>query len=306
MRTAPPKLHVSHLPANAQAQSRCQSAFELKDKGDYAGAQRVMRPLWKGLGSRPEIKGLDDSVAAEVLFCVGTLTGWIGSKDEIKWADDTARDLLTESITLFESIGDVKKVAEVRAELGYCYWRAGAFDEARIMFANALEKLTAEGNTRANALLGLSVVEWSDSRCDQALRILTDNAPLFEKITNHTIKGFYHNQYAMVLRGLATEETKAKNFRQAITQYELAESEFKAARNTVFRAHVKNNIGFLFYKLRRFRKAHDYLSQARRLTMAVRDRVRTAQVNETRAQVFIAQGKYARSGIGSQKRSIKF
>jgi len=204
-----------------------------------------MRPLWKGLGARPEIKGLHDSVTAEVLFCVGILTGWIGSKNEITWADDAARDLLTESVTLFESVGDVKKVAEARTELAYCYWRAGALDEARIMFNEALQKLTTAGNSRANALLGLSVVEWSDSRYDQALKILTDNAPLFQNITNHTIKGFYHNQYAMTLRGLATKENQTDYFQRAIAEYEKAEQEFKAARNTVFRAHVKNNVGFL-------------------------------------------------------------
>jgi hypothetical protein len=32
------------------------------------------------------------------------------------------------------------------------------------MFTEALEKLTIEGNTRANALLGLAVVEWSASQ----------------------------------------------------------------------------------------------------------------------------------------------
>lgn len=306
MRTALPKLDVSHRSANERALLRCQHALELKDRGDYKGAQQVMRPLWTRLGAPPEIEGLHASIAAEVLFCTGILTGWIGSKDEIKWADDTARDLLTESITVFESIGDVKKVAEVRAELAYCYWRAGALDEARVMFRNALERLTAEGNTRANVLLGLSVVEWSDSRCDQALQILIDNAPLFKKITNHTIKGFYHNQYAMILRGLATEKNQTEYFQRAISEYEKADQEFKAAHNTVFRAHVKNNVGFLLYKLSRFRKAHEYLSHARRLTMAVGDRVRTAQVNETRAQVFLAEGKFAEAESAARSAASSF
>lgn len=306
MQTASPKLDVSHRSANERALLRCQTALALKDRGSYSGAQKVMRPLWKRIGERPEIKGLHPSVAAEVLLCVGILTGWIGSKNEIKWADDVARDLLTESVTFFESVGDVRKVAEVRAELAYCYWRAGALDEARVMFAEALQKLTAEGNTRANALLGLSVVEWSDSRCDQALRILTDNAPLFKKITNHTLKGFYHNQLALVLRGLATEEHQADYFQRAIAEYEKADHEFKVAHNTVFRAHVKNNVGFLLYKLSRFRKAHEYLDQARRLTISVRDRVRTAQVNETRAQVFIAEGKFAEAESAARSAVTSF
>jgi tetratricopeptide (TPR) repeat protein len=152
MRTASPKLDLSHLTANERALFRCQTALEFKDKGDYEHAQEVMRPLWKGVGERPETTGLHPSVAAEVLLSAGILTGWIGSKNEVKEANDTARDLITESITFYESAGDVTKVAAARAELAYCYWRAGALDEARIMFTEALQKLTTEGNTRANAL----------------------------------------------------------------------------------------------------------------------------------------------------------
>src|SRR5207237_1732677 len=39
MRTASLKQDISHLPANEQARLRCQTALELKDKGDYAAAQ---------------------------------------------------------------------------------------------------------------------------------------------------------------------------------------------------------------------------------------------------------------------------
>jgi tetratricopeptide (TPR) repeat protein len=251
-----------------------------------------MRPLWKGMGQRPDTSGLHESVAAELLLCVGILTGWIGSRNEDGEADGTAKDLITESITYFQSVGDVKKVAAAQSELAYCYWRVGALDEARVMFTEALERLTAPGNTRANALLGLSVVEWSDSRYSEALKILDENAPLFKKITNHTIKGFYHNQLAMVLRKLTTPKEEANNLRRIIIEYQEADHQFKIARNTIFRAMVKNNIGNLLRELSRFKEAHEYLNQARRLTTTLRDRVRTAHVDLTRAQVLIAQGKY--------------
>ncbi|MGI8836698.1 MAG: helix-turn-helix domain-containing protein [Pyrinomonadaceae bacterium] len=307
MRTASPKLDLSHLTANDRALFRCQTALEFKDKGDYDQAQVVMRPLWKRVGERPDTSGLHPFVAADVLLCAGILTGWIGSRDEIKEADDSARDLLTESITFFESLGDLKKVAEVRSELALCYWRAGALDEARIMFKEALQKLTAAGNARANALLGLSVVEWSASRYSESLKILTDNAPLFEKITNHTTKGTYHNQLGMILRKLADPEKKADHLTQVISEYEEADRHFKLARNTVFRAHVKNNIGNVLRELSRFREAHEHLDHARRLTISVRDKVRTAQVDETRAQVLIAEHRFAEAEVaaGSAARSFE-
>lgn len=294
MRTASPKpkLDLSHLPPNARALSRCQKALELKDRGEYDGAQEVMRPLWKRVGERPNVTGLEPSVVAEVLFCVGVLTGWIGSRNEIKEADGWAKDLITEATTFYESVGDLKKVAEARTEIAYCYWRAGGLDEARIMFTEALQTLTAPGNTRANALLGLSVVEWSASRYKEALRILTANAPLFERITSETFKGFYHNQRAMILRRLVRPKDRAAQLRRIISEYEEADRHFKLARNLVFRAHVKNNIGNVLRELSRFGEAHEYLDQARRLTVHVRDKVRTAQVDETRAQVFIDERRF--------------
>jgi len=212
MRTTSLKLDVSHLTANDEADFRCRKALQLRDRGDYDGAQEAMRPLWQRLGERPIIAGLHPPVATEVLLCVGILTGWIGSRNEIKEADAWAKDLMTEAVTFYESVGDFKKVAEARTEIAYCYWRSGELNEARIMFTEALERLTTEGNTRANALLGLSVVEWSASRHEEAQKLLADNAELFNKIPSHALRGFYHNQRAMILRNLATEGKQAAYF----------------------------------------------------------------------------------------------
>lgn len=292
MKIASPGFIKSHFTANDEALVRCQTALELRDRGDFDGAEETMLPLWRGIGSQPNTKGLHPPVAAEVLLCAGILTGWIGSRNEIKEADGEARDLITQSITFYESDGDSKKVAEARTELAYCYWREGSFDEARILFSEAIQKLTTEGNKRANALLGLSVVEWSSSRFTEAVSILTKNAPLFEKITNHTLKGFYHNQLAMVLRGLVTADKKVEQLKRIVKEYEKADHEFKLARNTIFRAMVKNNIGNILRQLSRFREAHEYLDHARRLAASLRDRVRTAQVDQTRAEVMIAQRRF--------------
>lgn len=291
LKIASPKLHTSHLTPNAEALHRCEIALEQKDKEDYAGAQETMRRFWRGVGERPNLKGLHAAVAAEVLLCVGVLTGWIGSKNQIRDAQETAKNLITESIAYFDSIGDQKKVAAARAEIAFCYWRDGELNEARTMLHEALKRLTTEGNTRASALLKLTTVECSAARFHEALDILTDNAALFHKLTNHTTKGSYHTEFAIILRNLATAEKKDEYFEQAISEYKQADHEFKLARNVVFRAAVKNNVGFLLYKVSRFQEAHKYLDEARRLTASFKDKARTAQIDESSAQVFIAEGK---------------
>jgi tetratricopeptide (TPR) repeat protein len=291
MKKASPKLHTSHLTANGEAAFRCQKALEQKDKEDYKGAQEAMRPLWRSIGERPETKGLHASVEAEVLLCVGILTGWIGSKNQIKEAQERAKNLITESITYFDSVGDQKQVAAARVELAYCYWRDGELNEARIMLREALEKLTTEGDTRARALLKLTVVECSAGRYHEALGILTESAALFQRLSNHAVKGVYHSELAIIHRNLSASEKREEYLRRAICEFEKADQEFKLARNPVFRADVKNNVGLILFNLSRFEEAHKYLDEARRLTASFKDKARIAQIDESSAQVFLAEGK---------------
>jgi tetratricopeptide (TPR) repeat protein len=286
-----PKITTSRHSPNDTALLCCQVALELKDKGDYEGAQRAMRPVWPRKAEAPDVKSLHASVAAEVLLCAGILTRWIGGKNQIKAAQESAKNLISESITFFESQSDTKRVAAARSELAYCYWREGALNEAKILFDEALTKLTMEGNTRAKAILGLAIVEWSASHHYEALQILVDNAQLFKKITNEAIKGAYHSQIAIVLRHLAIADKKEIYLQRAIEEYEQSDRHFKLARNISFRADVKNNVGLILLNLARFKEADRYLQEARRLAISVRDRARAAQIDESRAQVLIAQKK---------------
>jgi tetratricopeptide (TPR) repeat protein len=248
-------------------------------------------------------------VAAEVLLCVGVLTRWIGSKNRVEGSQETAKDLITESITFYESIGDLQKLAAARVELACCYWREGALDEARITLTAALQKLTTEGNTRARALLTLAIVEWSATEFSESLRILNENASLFNKITNHATKGAYHSQLAMVLHKLAPPGNPSDCFKRVLREYQEADEHFKLAHNIVFRADVKNNIAYLFRELCRFKEAHQYLEQARRLRASVKDKIGIAQIDDTRAEVFIAEKKYkeaeavARNAVRSLEKS---
>lgn len=308
MRTTSPNLDISHLTPNEQAQLRCRTALELKDRNEYDATREAMFPLWNGnIGSRPNTKGLSDAVAAEVLLTTGILTGWLGSRSEIKKADDYARDLISESMRRFEELKESRKVAEARTELAWCYWRSGDNDSARVLSNEALKRLVIGGNARANALIILSFAEWAEARHREVLRILTENAPVFERITNHTFKGTYHNQLGITFRVIgSTSKKRSDYFQRAISEYHAADEEFKLAKNLVYRAHVKNNIAYVLRELHRFKEAHDYLEQARRLFMRVRDNVRTAQVDDSRAQLFIAEGKYTEAKMAAQTAARSF
>jgi len=309
---ASPRLNASTLSANDEALRRCRTALDLKDRGDYTGAQQTMHPLWKGVGERPKTTGLAPVVGAEVLLCAGILTSWIGSKNQVRDAQELAKNLITQSIVYFESSRDLTKVAVAQSEIAYCYYREGTLNEARSWLRDALNKLSFEGAARARALLKLTTVECSAARFREALELLNDNEALFRKITNHTIKGGYHTELAIILRNLATIENRPEYFRRAIDEYRKAECQFRLAHNPIFRADVINNVGFLLFKLSRYKEAHKKLDEARRLTVRFKDRTHTAQIDESRAQVLIAEDRLveaertARRAVSALRKSGHF
>ncbi|HXQ37733.1 MAG TPA: tetratricopeptide repeat protein, partial [Anaerolineales bacterium] len=205
-----------------------------------------------------------------------------------------------------EELGDLRKVAEARAELAQCYWRVGDNESARILLTMALERLASGGPAQANAILILSSVEWAESRYNEVLRILTLNAPLFQRISNHTIKGVYHNQLGIALRAIGASNKRTNYFHRAIQQYYSAEEQFKLAKHPAFRALVKNNIANVLRELRQFLEAQDYLQQARRLMVRVGDKVRVAQIDDSLAQVFIAEGKYEQAECAASRAARSF
>lgn len=283
------QLENPSLTPDSRAELRCQAAKELEEVGDYEGAREALGELWRGLGERPRIRGLYRAVAAELILRAGTLTGWIGSCKQSRDAQEKAKNLITESIRFFKSFSYTKKVLEAKTELAYCYWRTGEHDEARIILQEVIEQLTADSELKAKAVLRLAIVEWGAARHALALRVLTDSAPLFEKINSHVIKGGYHNQLAVVLRGLAADRKREGYLDRAFVEYAAASYHFERAGHTRYRANVENNLGFLFFEAGGLEEAHEHLERARRLMVRLKDVTNTARVDETRARVFLVE-----------------
>jgi DNA-binding NtrC family response regulator len=278
------------LNSRERAQLRCMLAKELEEGGNYEAAQVAMGELWQGVGENPTLDGLDKHIAAEVLMRAGALTGWIGSVNQVAGAQEKAKDLISESILLFESLTDAAKVAEAQTEIAYCYWREGAFDEARITLREALSHLTeTNSELKAVALLRSAIVEISDQRFNDALRIFSEVAPLLEKITNHSFKGRFHVGLANTLKNLGTNEKREDYIDRALIEYSAASYHFEQAGHTSYRAAVENNLGFLFSKAGKFDEAYEHLDRARRLFTSLKDKVHSAQVDDTRARALLAQ-----------------
>lgn len=67
---------------------------------------------------------------------------------------------------------------------------------------------------------------------------------------------------------------------------------------------MKNNVGLLLFSLSRYKEAHKYLDEARRLSASFKDKARTAQIDESIAQVFIAQGKFKEGEAAARRAAL--
>src|SRR5260221_13843366 len=96
------------------AGAKCRAAKALASAGDYEAAREALGGLWGGIGVRPQIEDLAEKDQAEVLLRAGALSGWLGSSRQVPGAQGFAKDLISESIRVFEALDDQEKVAEAQ------------------------------------------------------------------------------------------------------------------------------------------------------------------------------------------------
>ncbi len=278
-----------------RAVALCREAKDLEEMGDYEAARQRLTDYWQRIGDRPRVDGLDDLARAEVLLRAGALSGWIGSAQQITGAQETAKDLISEAARVFEEHNLRERLAEARVDLGICYWREGAFDEARVTLDLAITELgDLESEQRLRAFLNRAIVEKVSNRYDDALKTHREAAPFFDASSNDALKGKFHNEYATVLKNVGLARNSADLIDRALVEFTAATYHAEQAGNKRLLAPVENNVGYLFVRLGRFTEAHKHLERARSLFTTLHDKGMVAQVNDTRARAFIAQGALGR------------
>src|SRR5258707_4970855 len=280
------------LTRTERARLRCRLARQYEQAGEYETASEAMAELWRGVGARPTLEGLDVETRALVLLRVGALTGWLGSAGQIAGSQEMAKDLISESGGAFEELDQRNRVGEAHSDLAVCYWRAGAQAEARVILEDALTEFD-EDNTEgtATALIRKALVERASTRLSDALSIYNQLVPLFAKIDEHLLTAHFHHGFANVWNQLSTAEHRQDYVDQALIEYSAAGFHFEQAGHSRFQACVDINVGYLFFTLNRFSEAHEHLDRAQMLFTKLGDNVHLAQVDETRARVLLAENR---------------
>src|SRR5688572_19943889 len=132
------------LPVNERAEVACRLAKQFEKAGDYEQAGEALFEFWPDRAKDPRVSELDELSKAEVLLRIGAVASWLGWAEQRVESQESARNVLTRSIEIFDALGFTQRATEARGELGMSYWREGSYDEARINLAHSLSSVDHE------------------------------------------------------------------------------------------------------------------------------------------------------------------
>lgn len=281
-----------NLSLSERAELACRSAKQLEKAGEYEAAYEALAEFWPDRQNPLKLDELAELTKGEVFLRAGALAGWLGSADQTEGSQESAKNFLTQSREVFHQLGNAAKEAEAHGELGLCYWREGALDEARVQLRSAFH-LLPEGNNELTAVLLIraGIVEATAGRSNEALRFYERAASDVERSSSDALRGSFHISLATLFTRLADVENRQDYADRALIEYAAASYHFEQAGNLRYLARVENNLGFLHFTIGRFQDAHTHLDRARYLFLQLKDVGTAAQVDDTRARTLLAEGR---------------
>jgi len=283
---------VSGSNAVERAQNACAEANRLEKIGEYQAAYEVLAEYWPDRQAFPKLPDLPKEIAADVMLRIGALSCWMGSADQISGSQELGKDIINRALVTYETLNLPAKVAEARGDMGLCYWREGAFDEARVQFSTALDLVPeSDHDLKAVLLIRSGVVEGDAHRLNTALTYYNEALPLVEESTDDALKGGFHFSYGLLFKRLAAPENREDYIDRALVEYTAASVHFERAGNMRAQARVEANLGNLFCMIGRYGQAHRHLDRARNLLLSLDDVATIAVIDETRARTLVGEGR---------------
>jgi tetratricopeptide (TPR) repeat protein len=266
----------------------CSKTSELVYAGQYEAARDELGQLWEGIGKRPSLN-FTPRLNAEILLQCGTLSARLGSAKQLD-VQEKAKDLLTEALGIFQTLGLKTKVSETQCELAMCYFRKGAYDEARVVLDEAMQELEDQ-EVYAKILIRRTIIEVWLGKYLEAWEMLKEAQISLENCSD-AVKGRWHGQLALILRKLATAEGRADYADRAIIEFTAAIYHCEQAGHERYCATSLNNLAMLLYQVGRYFEAHEHLDRAHTFLEKLKDVGLLTQVEETRARVLVAEERY--------------
>src|SRR5207237_7699145 len=93
------------LSINERAKLACDSAKQFEKAGEYEAAYEALAEFWPDRSAPPKLEGVDEKRKADLLLRIGALAGWLGAAEQTDGTQETAKNLITQSIEIFQALG---------------------------------------------------------------------------------------------------------------------------------------------------------------------------------------------------------
>jgi len=203
------------LQESGRVAASCTIAREKLESGDYAAGCAILLPWWSP-GEWPNVKGLSESAAGDLLLTAGALTDHLARAQQLQGGQRLAESLLSAAVVLFARVEDRPKVIEAQIELGCCYYHQGAFDLAQSRLKSSLAEIGEEDcELKGIGLVRLAIVERHSGRLQEALQLL-ESALKLESHFSAWTKGRFHTEMANTLKDLGSSDNRPSCFDRAL------------------------------------------------------------------------------------------
>jgi tetratricopeptide (TPR) repeat protein len=284
-------------PAQIRAEATVRSAWDSERRGEYEVGLLCFSEEWAAGEYSPDISGLPEELAAELRLRFASLLGYQGHLRKIKDSQVRARDILTESLAVFERLGNAEKAAECENHIALSYSRTGEYRESRTWLDAAMARnLQPTSIHRLATIMYGMLIDSSEMSFDPVLVTFRRYEELFSEWADDWIGSSFY-----VIAGVAFGELGRSE--QALRCFEMgiARAEHSSIKPSL--ASIQNELAHLYMSLGRYEKAHASVDRGIELYRDIGDESREGMLLDTKATIYLQQGNFD-AGLTTIERAI--
>jgi tetratricopeptide (TPR) repeat protein len=261
--------------------------FKLERRGRYEEALAELRHIWEDINSFPEVEDFAPRPAADIILRCGALIGFLGHIKQIPNSQERSKNLLTEARSRFFDIYDVEKIAECENYLALAYWRTGELTEAETWVEESLSKhIPDSSHIRLHSHIIKCLIYIPAKKHFEIISNLKNLENKYLSCDDNCLKGDFYNHYGLALKNIGKTS-------KALEKLEQSRNFYQKAKHLIYLGAVENNLSQLYKVEKRFAEAHKTIDNSTKTFKQIKDRTREGFSLDTKAQIFLAEGKYS-------------
>ena len=240
----------------------------------------LLLQVWEDFDLDPDYSALNEEVEAELLRLSGV---YVSEKGRSRGSIDQqirAKNILTQAVEKFASVGNREKSAEAKIALAVCYWYSGEVEECNAI----LHTIETEFDKGQSIYLQIQVnrigcLNWQGKH-DQALRIIGSLDVYSESCADKRLKAQFYNHAGITCHFIKENEKAINYLLKAVRTSTLI-------KNDRFLGLNLNCLAVIYREVQDFESAHLYATEAISVFGSIGDTGWIPHVLDSRALIFL-------------------